>query len=107
MRRPSFLVLSAVAAAGPVHGYGIVDTVKRITHAQEQLSLGGVYGVLDRLQSDGLIQIDSEKIESGRLRRLYVVTGQGRAALASEVKKLESDARLGRRALGSLSEAPS
>lgn len=98
-------MLSAVAAAGPVHGYGIVETVERITSHREQLSLGGVYGVLDRLQTDGLIQIDSERIESGRLRRLYVVTGQGRAVLASEVKRLESDARLGRRALGSLSGA--
>lgn len=100
MQHASFLVLSALAASGPAHGYGIVRIVEQLTGGRQGLALGTVYGVLDRLLSEGAVEVAFETVESGRLRRSYRVTRSGREALAGEVRRLEAHARLGRRVLG-------
>jgi DNA-binding PadR family transcriptional regulator len=99
MRRPSFLVLTALAGAGPLHGYGLVQTIQSMTDGAESLSLGGVYGVLDRLEGLGQVRLHSETIEAGRARRYYAITDAGRQALSAEADRMDADARLGRRML--------
>ena len=96
MRRPGFLVLTALAGAGPLHGYGLVQAIEEISGGAESLSLGGVYGVLERLEEVGQVTLHSEHVESGRSRRLYAITDQGRAALAAEADRMEADVRLSR-----------
>lgn len=99
MHRPSFLVLTALAGAGPLHGYGLVQAIESMTDGTESPSLGGVYGVLDRLEGEGQVRVHAETVESGRTRRYYAITDSGRQALSDEADRMEADARLGRRML--------
>lgn len=97
-------MLTALAGAGPLHGYGLVQAIESMTDGAESLSLGGVYGVLDRLESVGQVRVHSQAVESGRTRRYYAITDPGRQALSDEADRMEADARLGRTMLRSLAD---
>jgi DNA-binding PadR family transcriptional regulator len=102
LREPSFLILTALAAE-PQHGYGIIEDVLRISDGRVRLQAGTLYGVLDRLRTDGLVEVDREEVVSSRLRRYYRLTGSGVQLLASETERLRrnSEAAANRlRALG-------
>src|ERR1700734_257864 len=83
MTGQAFFVLTALAD-GPRHGYGIVSEVAELSQGRVKLKIGGRYGVLARLSSDGLIEPDGEEAHDGRLRRYYRLTADGRGALAEE-----------------------
>jgi PadR family transcriptional regulator PadR len=95
----AFYVLTALAD-GPRHGYGIVREVDELSHGRVQLKIGSLYGVLDRLTADGLIEPDREEAHDGRLRRYYRLTRDGRAALAEEAELRVATARVVRLRLG-------
>jgi PadR family transcriptional regulator PadR len=93
MRRPSFLILSALAL-GPLHGYAVVKEVVRLSDGSVRLAAGTLYAALDRLSDEGLIEVDREETVDGRLRRYYRLTGPGTAALAAEAEQMRRDARM-------------
>ena len=68
MTGQAFFVLAALAD-GPRHGYGIVGEVAELSQGRVKLKIGGLYGVLDRLSAEGLIEPDREEAHDGRLRR--------------------------------------
>src|SRR5258707_14186141 len=82
MTGQAFFVLTALAD-GPRHGYGIVGEVAELSQGRFQLKIGGLYGVLDRLAAEGLIEPDREEAHDGRLRRSYRLTPDGRRPLAA------------------------
>lgn len=98
MTEPAFFILTALVDA-PRHGYGIVAEVTELSDARVRLKIGSLYGVLDRLVADGLVELDREETWQGRLRRYYRLTGQGRQALAVEAERLTANARLASRRL--------
>ena len=69
----AFFALSALADA-PRHGYGIVREVAELSQGRVQLKIGGLYGVLDRLAAEQLIEPDREEAHDGPLRRYYRLT---------------------------------
>ena len=85
MTGQAFFVLTALAD-GPRHGYGIVGEVAELSQGRVKLKIGGLYGVLDRLAAEGLIEPDREEARDGRLRRYYRLTRDGRRALAQEAE---------------------
>jgi DNA-binding PadR family transcriptional regulator len=87
MREPTFLVLTALVA-GPQHGYAVIEDVARITDGRVRLRAGTLYAALDRLRSDGLIEVDREEVVQSRLRRYYRLTGVGEQRLAAESARL-------------------
>jgi PadR family transcriptional regulator PadR len=93
MTGQAFFVLSALADA-PRHGYGIVREVAELSHGRVKLKIGGLYGVLDRLAAEQLIEPDREEVHDGRLRRYYRLTRDGRRALAEEAELRASTARV-------------
>ncbi|WP_406069652.1 PadR family transcriptional regulator [Micromonospora sp. NBC_01638] len=93
MRRPSFLILSALAL-GPLHGYAVIKEVSRLSGDRTQLAAGTLYAALDRLSDEGLIEVDREETVDGRLRRHYRLTDPGIAALAAEAEQMRRDARM-------------
>ncbi|MEU4575610.1 PadR family transcriptional regulator [Nonomuraea sp. ATR24] len=99
MTEPMFLALTALLDE-PRHGYGIVREVDRLSEGTVQLKIGSLYGVLDRLTADGLVELDHEEAHSGRLRRYYRITEQGEAALAAELARLTGTLRLAAERLG-------
>ncbi len=99
MTGQAFFVLTALAA-GPRHGYGIVGDVAELSQGRVRLKIGSLYGVLDRLSADGLIEPDREEAHDGRLRRYYRLTRDGRHALAGEAELRAATARVVRVRLG-------
>jgi PadR family transcriptional regulator PadR len=104
MSGPAFFVLTALAN-GPRHGYGIVGEVADLSGDRVKLKIGSLYGVLDRLAADGLIEPDREESHDGRLRRYYRLTQDGRQALAEEAELRAATARVVRARLR-LTSAP-
>ena len=68
MQEPTFLILTALAAE-PTHGYGIIRAVDTLSHGDVVLRPGTLYGALDRLADQGLVEVDREEAVDGRLRR--------------------------------------
>jgi PadR family transcriptional regulator, regulatory protein PadR len=99
MTGQAFFVLTALADR-PRHGYGIVGEVAELSHGRVELKIGGLYGVLDRLAAEGLIEPDREEAHDGRLRRYYRLTTGGRRALAEETELRAATARVVRARLG-------
>jgi PadR family transcriptional regulator, regulatory protein PadR len=99
MTGQAFFVLTALAD-GPRHGYGIVGEVAELSQGRVKLKIGGLYGVLDRLAAEGLIEADREEAHDGRLRRYYRLTSAGRLALAEEAELRAATARVVRARLG-------
>jgi PadR family transcriptional regulator, regulatory protein PadR len=97
----AFFVLTALAD-GPRHGYGIVREVAELSKGRVRLKIGSLYGVLDRLAIDGMIEPDREESHDGRLRRYYRLTRGGRHALAEEAELRAATARVVRTRLGLL-----
>ncbi|MBB6473958.1 PadR family transcriptional regulator [Sphaerisporangium rubeum] len=90
MTEPAFLVLTALADL-PRHGYGIVAEVDRLSDGGVRLKVGTLYGVLDRLAGDGLVELDREEAWQGRLRRYYRLTDAGARALETEAARLAAN----------------
>ena len=87
-----FLILTALADR-PRHGYGIVQEVEQISRGRTRLKVGTLYGALDRLAAEGLLEPDRDEVESGRLRRYYRLTEQGVAALTEDAERMAANAR--------------
>ena len=93
MTGQAFFVLTALAD-GPRHGYGIVGEVAELSRGRVRLKIGSLYGVLDRLATEGLIEADREEAHDGRLRRYYRLTRDGRRALGEEAELRAATARV-------------
>lgn len=96
MTRAAFFVLTALADQ-PRHGYGILREVEELSDGEVQLRVGTLYGVLDRLTADGLIVLDREEVQQGRLRRYYRLTDEGVAALDAEAERMAAGAGAAKR----------
>ena len=55
MTGQAFFVLTALAD-GPRHGYGIVREVTELSQGRVKLKIGSLYGVLDRLATEGPVR---------------------------------------------------
>lgn len=90
MNRVTRLILTALATE-PLHGYGIIGWVKSTTKPPLRLAVGTLYGALDRLQRDELIELEREEILNGRARKYYRLTDTGRRALLATLENLETE----------------
>ncbi|HEV2634658.1 MAG TPA: PadR family transcriptional regulator [Actinocrinis sp.] len=86
-----FLILTALLDQ-PRHGYGITQEVRRITEGDVDLRVGTLYGALDRLADEGLVVLDRDEVESGRLRRYYRLTDAGAAEVAEQAQRMAAEA---------------
>ncbi|MEU7973293.1 helix-turn-helix transcriptional regulator [Micromonospora sp. NPDC049089] len=87
LREPTFLILTALARE-PMHGYGITSDVAALSGGRLALRPGTLYGALDRLADEGLVERDREEVVEGRLRRYYRLTEVGRSVLTAETERL-------------------
>src|SRR5438270_12909361 len=74
------LLLLAVLQEEPAHGYAIIEALRRRSGGAFDLPEGTVYPALHRLERAGLLA-SRWSSETGRQRRLYKLTDQGRAVL--------------------------
>ena len=91
MQEATFLILTALADSSQ-HGYGIIAGVRQISGGRVKLRAGTLYTALDRLRTDGLVEVDREEVVEGRLRRYYRLTPTGTTVLAEEAVRLRANA---------------
>lgn len=99
MQELALLLLTALADA-PRHGYAVAQEVKAITDGRVVPRTGALYGALDRLLAEGLIQVEREEVVGGRARRIFALAPAGRERLEAEAERLAATAREVRRRLG-------
>jgi DNA-binding PadR family transcriptional regulator len=81
-RDPALLILASLAA-GPRHGYAMVEDIARFGGGR--LGPGTLYGAIARLEEAGLIAA----LEADDRRRPYRLTVEGLRVLAREIDALE------------------
>ncbi|WP_344622542.1 PadR family transcriptional regulator [Kitasatospora arboriphila] len=89
MQEPTLLLLTALADT-PRHGYALIQEIDAISGGRVRMRTGTLYGALDRLLQQGLIEVDREEVVDGRARRSYALTGAGRQVLAAEAARLRA-----------------
>jgi PadR family transcriptional regulator, regulatory protein PadR len=77
----------AILAEGDSYGYAIIKRVAELSGGNLQWTDGMLYPVLHRLERQGHVAAKWSASESGRRRRYYRITREGRAELAAQRKK--------------------
>jgi PadR family transcriptional regulator PadR len=73
-------LILAVVASGPLHGYAIIEELKRRSGGTLALPEGTVYPALHRLEAAGLLS-SAWSEGDGRRRRVYELTRRGQREL--------------------------
>jgi DNA-binding PadR family transcriptional regulator len=77
------LMLLAVLAEAPAHGYAVIDALRQRSGGHLDVPEGTLYPALHRLERAGLVSStwDPSADADGRRRRVYDLTPGGREAL--------------------------
>jgi PadR family transcriptional regulator PadR len=92
--RPASYFVLASLLDGPLHGYAIAARAEQLSEGEVRLTAGTLYGALERMAGQGLVQVDREETVEGRLRRYYRLSDQGREAVVHEADRLAAAARV-------------
>ena len=98
MREPTFLLLSALAD-GRQHGYSLLRAVATLSRGRVRPRPGSLYGALDRLAREGLVEEAGTEVVDGRHRRYYHLTEAGVQALTDQARRLQDNASIATAAL--------
>ena len=82
-------MLLASLAAGPAHGYMVIESLREASGGTFDLPEGTVYPALHRLERSGLIVAKWETSSTNRRARYYRLTSAGRKRLAVERSRWE------------------
>lgn len=69
----------------PNHGYQLMHAITEVSNGRLKMGPGTLYGVLSRMQKDGLISLAED---DGR-RKTYQITPSGEEALRIEYRRLK------------------
>lgn len=79
------MVLAALRRAGPLHGYAVIQELKRQSGETFDLPEGTLYPVLHRLENAGLLTSEWVTPPGGRKRRVYALTETGEQSLTRKL----------------------
>jgi PadR family transcriptional regulator, regulatory protein PadR len=80
----------AILAEEDSYGYAILQRVRELSGGQMAWTDGMLYPVLHRLERLGHIEARWEVAESGRRRKYYRITAEGRTQLAEERRQWQA-----------------
>ena len=83
-------IVLAILAEGDSYGYAILQRVREVSGGRMAWTDGMLYPVLHRLERLGYIEARWEIAESGRRRKYYRLTDQGREQLAEERRQWQA-----------------
>lgn len=78
-------VLILLCLRKPNHGYGIIQTVEKMTDGGVKLTPGTMYGSLSKMEKDGVIRFVREEDK----RKIYQITDLGLEVLGLELQRIE------------------
>ncbi len=80
-----------LALMNPGHGYQLMSAITEVSMGRLNMGPGTLYGVLSRMQKEGLIYLAED---DGR-RKTYRITADGEEALRQEYRRLRAQVRDG------------
>lgn len=83
------MVLTTLAAMGPLHGYGIARRIEQLSQQALQVNQGTIYASLVRLLHKGWISAAWGTSDNNRRARFYSITRVGRKRLEAEARSWE------------------
>ena len=83
---PLYLVLALLD--GEQHGYALMRRVADLSDGAWQMGPGTLYGTLNRLVADGLIEETRVDRDESERRRYYALTPTGRQVATTELARL-------------------
>ena len=87
MTESSFYLLLSLLE--PLHGYGVITKVEKMTSGRVKLAAGTLYGAFNILLKNGLIDRIGEDPENPR-RIIYQITTLGESLIDYEIKRLKA-----------------
>jgi len=81
----------------PLHGYGIMQNVERLSGGRLRLAAGTLYGAISTMQEKGWIMTAGAEMDSRK--KEYVITDTGREILRAEYARLQELVSNGRAVL--------
>ena len=83
-------IVLAILAEQDAYGYAILKRVRELSGGEMQWTDGMLYPVLHRLERLGHIEAEWDVAASGRRRKYYRITPQGRLQLADERRQWQA-----------------
>jgi len=83
-------IVLAILAKEDSYGYAILQRVKELSRGRMEWTDGMLYPVLHRLERLGHVEARWEVADSGRRRKYYRITSQGRAQLTEERRQWQA-----------------
>jgi DNA-binding PadR family transcriptional regulator len=83
-------IVLAILTEEDSYGYAILQRVKELSGGRMEWTDGMLYPVLHRLERLGHVEARWEVADSGRRRKYYQITRQGRAQLAEERRQWQT-----------------
>jgi PadR family transcriptional regulator PadR len=77
-------LLLSILAEGESYGYEIIQRIRELSGGQIEWSDGMLYPVLHRLERDGLVKSEWKEADTGRQRKYYCLSADGRRMLEAE-----------------------
>ena len=78
------MILKALDAMGPLHGYAIARRIEQVSGQQLAINQGTIYPALLKLEQMGWIRSTWSTSENNRRAKYYSITRAGRKQLAVE-----------------------
>jgi transcriptional regulator len=82
------LILKTLTRA-PLHGYGIAQSIKRLSEDVLTVEEGSLYPALQRLLLQNWVKAEWKMTDTNRRARFYTLTAAGRKRLGVEVSEFE------------------
>ncbi len=93
LREPTYFVLASLLD-GALHGYAIIKRAEELSEGRVRMTAGTLYGALDRLADEALVEVEREEVVQGRPRRYYRLTAIGADRLSAEATRLSAAVRV-------------
>jgi DNA-binding PadR family transcriptional regulator len=81
------IVLKLLEENGRMYGYEITRKVEEITRGKIVLTYGALYPVLHKLESEGVLQVESENYNN-RIRIYYKLTPKGKSVVQEKLQEM-------------------
>lgn len=77
---------------GELHGYALMGRVAELSDGAVRMGPGTLYGTLNRLVADGLIEETTDRVsrDDSERRRYYQLTSTGRVVAVDELRRLQA-----------------
>ena len=80
------LLILKTLSIGRMHGWGVSQRIRQLSHDVLQVNQGSLYPALHRLEQQGSIRASWGKSENNRPAKYYELTARGRRQLSLETE---------------------